>query len=247
MPALRLRQTEVPPDPCPGLISGTRAGWLPPGRKLPGVPAGSAPGQAWQVLASLIERAQAARSVPEILLHCRQRDVAAAAVSSGGDLANELAQPAETAHGLGPCAARGGFAEHRLAAAARAFLYRRGDDETMLEPSFLSRDDVPPDLAEHWDEFMPALVYVLPLPGPRGGRRLGMLALALDAAPTDLQQELVRRAAAGFGHAWEALVAPAPGSVGVLHGCGGPGGCWPALPFSPCSSRCACRYWPLRR
>lgn len=82
------------------------------------------------------------------------------------------------------------------------FLHRGNRNEA----AFITVDDVPPQLAEHWGEFMPALVYVLPVFAPRSGRQLGILALALDSAPTDLQQELVQRAVASYGHAWGALV-----------------------------------------
>lgn len=169
------------------------------------IAAGSGGASPWQALAHLVERTLAARTVPEIcfiaanqtwqLMPFRQavvwrinsRDVPKLHTVSA------LSRLAEDSPNTVWLRRLGGF------------LHRHPMSREPAQPCFIARGDLPPELAGDWDEFMPALAYVLPVPGPRSGRRLGYLALALERAPTDLQQELVQRAVAACGHAWEAL------------------------------------------
>ena len=163
---------------------------------------GAAP---WHALAHVSERALAAQSVPElcfiaanetwqlmpyrqaVLWRMNSRDEPTLRTVSG------LAQLAEDSPNTVWLRRFGRFLHHR----------------DRREPEFITAADLNPDLAEHWDEFMAPLVYVLPVLAPRGGRRLALLTLALDEAPTDLQQELVQRAVTSYGHAWQGLVGPA--------------------------------------
>jgi len=85
-----------------------------------------------------------------------------------------------------------------------SFLHRR-DPEGRGGPELITSAALPPDLAADWDEFMPPSALVLPMCTPRSGRKLAILALALGAAPSDLERDLVQRAVAGCGHAWAAL------------------------------------------
>ena len=170
-------------------------------------------GAPWQALAHLVERAQAARTVPEVcfvaanqtwqLMQFRQAVVWR--INPRGvpklQTVSALSRLAEDSPNTIWLRRLGGF------------LHRRVMRDEPGEPCFLNRGDLPPDLVEGWDEFMPALAYVVPLPGSRGGRRLGVLALALEAGPTPLQQELVQRAVAACGHAWEALERPIRASI----------------------------------
>jgi hypothetical protein len=167
----------------------------------------------WQALAHLVASAQAARSVPEIgFIAANQtwqlmpfRQAVLWRISARGvpklQTVSALARLAEDSPNTVWLRRLGGFLHRRFLA---------GGDQ----PAFLARSDLPPELGQDWDEFMPALAYVLPVPAPRSGRRLGILALALEAAPTDLQQELIQRAVAACGHSWEALAPPATGTGG---------------------------------
>jgi hypothetical protein len=158
----------------------------------------------WRALAQLHDRALAARSLPElcfiavnetwqlmphrqaVLWRINSRDRPRLRTVSG------LAQLAEDSPNT--------VWLRRLG----RHLHRR-DPTGRAGPVFVAAGDLPRDLAEHWGEFMPALAYVLPLPAPRGGRKLAILALALEEAPTELQQELLQRAVATLGHAWAGL------------------------------------------
>ena len=176
-------------------------------RSASGSTAGEGP---WHALAHVTERALAARSLPELcfiaanetwqLMPYRQavlwrmtsRDVPKLRTVSG------LAQLADDSPNTVWLRRFGDF------------LHRRD----RREPEFLTAADLGrSDLAEHWGEFMAPLVYVLPMLAPRGGRKLAFLAFALEAAPTDLQQELVQRAVASYGHAWQGLAGPAGSSA----------------------------------
>jgi hypothetical protein len=171
--------------------------------------AGEAP---WQALARLMERALSARSLPEICFIAANetwqvmpfRQAVFWRISSRGlpklQTVSGLARLAEDSPNT--------VWLRRLG----VLLYRRAANKGEPKPSFLTRADVPPSLAAEWDEFMPPLVYVLPLVAPRDGRLLGLLALALDAPPADLQQELVQRAVAAYGHAWQSLAGPSAAS-----------------------------------
>ena len=169
-------------------------------------------GSPWQALAHLVERANAAQSVPEICFIVANqtwqlmpfRQAVLWRINARGtpklQTVSALARLAEDSPNTVWLRRLGGF------------LHQRALGDGLGEPCFLSRDDLPPELARDWDEFMPTLAYVLPVPGIRSGRRLGVVAFALEAAPTDPQQELVQRAVAACGHAWEArerLVMPA--------------------------------------
>ena len=161
-------------------------------------------GTPWQVLAWLVERALAARSVPEIcfiaanqtwqLMPFRQavvwrinaRGVPKLHTVSGLSRLGEDSPNTVWLRRLG------------------GYLHRHALSGEPGEARLLSREQLPQELARDWDEFMPALAYVVPLPGLRSGRRLGFIAFALQAPPTGLQQELVQRASAACGHAWEA-------------------------------------------
>ncbi|MBA3478735.1 MAG: HlyD family efflux transporter periplasmic adaptor subunit [Lautropia sp.] len=172
--------------------------------------AGDAP---WQALARLMERALSARSLPEICFIAANetwqvmpfRQAVFWRISSRGlpklQTVSGLARLAEDSPNT--------VWLRRLG----LLLHRRAAREPAPKASFLTRADMPSSLAGQWDEFMPALVHVLPLTAPRDGRLLGLLALALDEAPTDLQQELAQRAVAAYGHAWQALAPPSTASA----------------------------------
>lgn len=176
----------------------------------------------WQVLAHLNDRALAARSVSEVcfiavnetwqLMPYRQAVLWRLNSQQKPRLqtVSGLAQLAEDSPNTVWLRRLGNFL-HRRGHARRAKGGKGHDGASgeRIGPSFITADELPPDLAEHWDEFMPTLAYVLPVRAPRGGRNLGILALALESAPTDLQRELVQRAVASIGHAWAGLAGPA--------------------------------------
>jgi hypothetical protein len=176
----------------------------------PGLHGGEAP---WQALANLMERAHSARSLPELCFIAANetwqlvpfRQAVFWRISSRGlpklQTVSGLARLAEDSPNT--------VWLRRLG----VLLHRRAARASPPAPSFLTRADVPATLAGDWEEFMPPLVYVLPLVAPREGRLIGLLALAVDAAPTDLQQDLVRRAVAAYGRAWQALAGPAATST----------------------------------
>jgi len=164
---------------------------------------------AWQALAHLVEHALAARSVAEIcfivanqtwqLMPFRQAVVWR--INGRGvpklHTVSALSRLAEDSPNSVWLRRLGGF------------LHRHALRDEPGESCLLAREDLPPELARDWDEFMPALAFVVPVPGRHGGRRLGIAAFALEAAPGELQQELVQRALAACGHAWEAQERPA--------------------------------------
>ena len=73
------------------------------------------------------------------------------------------------------------------------------------DPDFVNIDDVPEDMKEGWKEWMPDLVYALPIKTV-DGRKLGVAAFALDEAPPDAAQEIALRALSAYAFAWAALV-----------------------------------------
>jgi len=75
------------------------------------------------------------------------------------------------------------------------------------EPTFLLRDDVPAALADGWDEWMGAVLFVQPVLAP-DGRRLGLVAFVVEEAPSEAIQMVLLRTFSAYGHAWAAL---APG------------------------------------
>lgn len=174
-----------------------------------GLHAGDAP---WQALARLMERASSARSLPELCFIAVNetwqvmpfRQAVFWRISSRGlpklQTVSGLARLTEDSPNT--------VWLKRLG----LLLHRRTGEKVKPQPSFLSRADVPPSLAAYWEEFLPDLVYVLPLTAPRDGRLLGLLALALDEAPTDQQQELAQRAVVAYGHAWQSLSGPSAAS-----------------------------------
>jgi multidrug resistance efflux pump len=74
-----------------------------------------------------------------------------------------------------------------------------------VDPDFLNIDDVPADMKEGWKEWMPELIYALPVRSSEG-RKLGVAAYALEEAPPDAAQEIALRGFSAYAFAWDALV-----------------------------------------
>ena len=72
------------------------------------------------------------------------------------------------------------------------------------QPEFVSADEVPAELLDGWQEWLPEYLLVYPILAP-DGRRLGLAAYALDEAPGEAAQTLMGRLVGTYGHAWAAL------------------------------------------
>jgi multidrug resistance efflux pump len=72
------------------------------------------------------------------------------------------------------------------------------------DPDFVNIDDLPADMKEGWKEWMPELIYALPIRSA-DGRTLGLAAYALDEAPADVAQEIALRGFSAYAFAWAAL------------------------------------------
>ena len=68
------------------------------------------------------------------------------------------------------------------------------------EPTFLLRDDVPAALADGWDEWMGAVLFVQPVLAP-DGRRLGLVAFVVEEAPSEAIQMVLLRTFSAYGRA----------------------------------------------
>ena len=77
-------------------------------------------------------------------------------------------------------------------------------DKLKDDPDFFNVQDMPEDMREGWTEWMPALIYALPVRDVEG-RQLGVAAFALEEAPPDLAQDITLRARSAYAFAWAAL------------------------------------------
>ena len=73
---------------------------------------------------------------------------------------------------------------------------------------YLAIDELPADLHDGWREWLPEFLLVLPVDAP-DGRRLGLVAYAVEEAGDDGLLDTFARLAAAYGHAWAALSPPA--------------------------------------
>lgn len=77
-------------------------------------------------------------------------------------------------------------------------------DKLDNDPDFLNMDDMPADMKEGWTEWMPELIYAMPIK-TTDGRKLGVAAYALEEAPPDVAQEIALRGFSAYAFAWAAL------------------------------------------
>ncbi|MGE0312666.1 MAG: efflux RND transporter periplasmic adaptor subunit [Lautropia sp.] len=158
----------------------------------------------WRVLATLHERARAARNLAELCFV----------------IANETWQLLPYRQGIVWRVGSNG----RIRLQTVSGLAQLGEDSpntvwlkalgahlrslSPLEPRVVDAADCPAAIRAHWDEFLPGRALVHPLVSP-SGLLLGVAAFAIDDAPDDWRQHLLARAFDGYGHAWAALLGPA--------------------------------------